>query len=164
MRLAARPADLGKSFGIPVEEVMLVNPTVTLVTGEAVEDLEVHGLRLKAGTIVQVLFRSTGTDPASVEESAVDGRRASEGRPHRGFGGGVHYCLGHFVARKDMAVPVPLLARKMPRAEADGRGLWLPVSGDTGAIRFPLRFQPPGRPVLRADRCRLREGPPAATA
>jgi cytochrome P450 len=62
--------------------------------------------------------------------------------PHLGFGSGVHHCLGHFVARTDMAVALPLLARRMPDAVPDGPGEWLPVSGNTGPVRFPIRFRP----------------------
>jgi hypothetical protein len=29
----------------------------------------------------------------------------------------------------------------MPEVEADGPGEWLPVSGNTGPVRFPLRFR-----------------------
>ena len=60
---------------------------------------------------------------------------------HSGFGGGVHHCLGHFVARTDMSVALPLLARRMPDLEADGPGECLPMSGNTGPIHFPLRFR-----------------------
>ena len=44
--------------------------------------------------------------------------------------------------RTDMSVALPLLAQRMPEIEADGPGEWLPVSGNTGAISFPLRFRP----------------------
>ena len=39
----------------------------------------------------------------------------------------------------------PLLARRMPDARADGAGDWMPVSGNTGARRFPIRFTPGSR-------------------
>ena len=52
----------------------------------------------------------------------------------------MHHCLGHFVARTDMSVALPLLAQRMPDIAADGPGEWLPVSGNTGPVRFPLRF------------------------
>ena len=35
----------------------------------------------------------------------------------------------------------PLLAQRMPDAECDGPGQWLPVSGNTGALSFPIRFR-----------------------
>jgi hypothetical protein len=39
-----------------------------------------------------------------------------------------------------MAVALPLLAQRMPDAQPDGPGTWLPVSGNTGALSFPIRF------------------------
>ena len=124
-----------------VEEVMRVNPTVTWVTREAIEDVDLNGLRLPAGSIVQVLSHSAGTDPSAVPAPGFDITRASQRLPHLGFGGGVHHCLGHFVARTDMAVALPLLAARMPGAVADGPGEWLPVSGNTGALSFPVHFR-----------------------
>jgi len=135
--LAERP-DLGPAA---VEEVMRVNPTVTWVTREAIEDVDLDGLHVPAGGIVQVLSHAAGTDPRAVREPAFD-ITATDRVPHHGFGAGIHHCLGHFVARTDMAVALPLLARRMPEARPDGPGEWLPVSGNTGAIRFPIRFRP----------------------
>jgi cytochrome P450 len=135
--LAERP-DLG---GAAVEEVMRVNPTVTWVTREAIEDVDLFGLSIPAGGIVQVLSHAAGTDPRTMGGDVSFDITATDRPLHSGFGGGVHHCLGHFVARTDMSVALPLLARRMPDIEADGRGEWLPVSGNTGPIRFPLRFR-----------------------
>jgi cytochrome P450 len=132
--LGQRP-ELGRNA---VEEVMRVNPTVTWITREAVEDVELHGVHLPRGSIVQLLSHATGTDPRAMAETGFD--VTSERPMHMGFGGGVHHCLGHFVARIDMAIALPLLAMRMPNAVPDGPGEWLPVSGNTGAIRFPIRF------------------------
>ncbi|QIG46257.1 cytochrome P450 [Nocardioides anomalus] len=134
--LAADPS-LGANA---VEEVMRVNPTVTWVTREALEDLTFHGLDIPRGGIVQVLSHSAGTDPRAVPDPAFD--ITQQRPPHHGFGAGIHHCLGHFVARTDMAVALPLLARRMPDARPDGPGEWLPVSGNTGAVRFPISFTP----------------------
>ncbi|MDN4171739.1 cytochrome P450 [Nocardioides sp. SOB77] len=136
-RLLAERPELGRNA---VEEVMRVNPTVTWVTREAVEDVDLHGLRIPAGGIVQVLSHSAGTDPRAVPGPAFD--ITAERPPHHGFGAGIHHCLGHYVARTDMAVALPLLARRMPDAVPDGPGRWLPVSGNTGALSFPVRFTP----------------------
>jgi cytochrome P450 len=134
--LAERP-ELG---GAAVEEVMRVNPTVTWVTREAIEDVDLFGLAIPAGGIVQVLSHAAGTDHRAMGDNPSFDISAT-GRPlHSGFGGGVHHCLGHFVARTDMSVALPLLAQRMPGIEADGPGEWLPVSGNTGPVRFPLRF------------------------
>ena len=86
-----------------------------------------------------MLSHAAGTDPRAMGDDPAFDITATERPLHSGFGGGVHHCLGHFVARTDMSVALPLLARRMPDIEADGPGEWLPVSGNTGPIRFPLR-------------------------
>lgn len=134
-RLLGEQPDLGASA---VEEVMRVNPTVTWVTRQAIEDVDFRGLQIPRGGIVQVLSHSAGTDPLAMPDPSFDIREHRP--PHLGFGAGIHHCLGHFVARTDMAVALPLLARRMPDARPDGPGHWLPVSGNTGAIEFPIRF------------------------
>jgi len=136
-RLLGERPELGERC---VEEVMRVNPTVTWVTREAVEDVDLHGLLVPKGGVVQVLSHAAGTDPRAMPDPAFDITQVRT--PHLGFGSGVHHCLGHFVARTDMAVALPLLARRMPDAVPDGPGEWLPVSGNTGPVRFPIRFTP----------------------
>ena len=133
--LLGQRADLGASA---VEEVMRVNPTVTWVTREAIEDVEFQGLTIPRGGIVQMLSHSAGTDPSAMPDPSFD--ITQQRPPHHGFGAGMHHCLGHFVARTDMAIALPLLARRMPDAVPDGPGEWLPVSGNTGALKFPMRF------------------------
>ena len=44
-----------------------------------------------------------------------------------------------------MAVALPILAARMPDARPDGPGEWLPMSGNTGAIRYPIAFTPTPR-------------------
>ncbi len=134
--LAQRP-DLGRNA---VEEVMRVNPTVTWVTREAVTDLTFQGVDIPRGGIVQLLSHAAGTDPRAMPDPSFD--ITAERVPQLGFGGGVHHCLGHWVARTDMAVALPLLARRLPDARPDGAGQWLPVSGNTGPVRFPVAFTP----------------------
>jgi cytochrome P450 len=136
--LAAQP-ELGARA---VEEVMRVNPTVTWVTREALEDVDLNGLHVPKGGIVQVLSHAIGTDPSQMGQDPGFDLRVEDRPLHSGFGGGIHHCLGHFVARTDMAVALPLLAQRMPDAVPDGPGEWLPVSGNTGPVRFPIRFTP----------------------
>lgn len=136
-RLLGERPDLG---GQAVEEVMRVNPTVTWVTREAVEDVDYQGLHIPRGGIVQMLSHASGTDPRAVPDPSFDITQVRT--PHLGFGSGVHHCLGHFVARTDMAVALPLLAARMPDAVPDGPGEWMPVSGNTGPLTFPIRFTP----------------------
>ncbi|MET7339050.1 cytochrome P450 [Nonomuraea sp. NPDC005650] len=133
--LADRP-DLG---GKAVEEVMRVNPTVRWVTREALEDFTFEGLDLAAGTTVHLYSESAGTDPR-VFPAGFD--ITADRKPHYGFGGGAHHCLGHFVARSDMSEALPLLARRMRDIRLLPGSEWLPDSGNTGPVTLPIGFTP----------------------
>ncbi|UYM04906.1 cytochrome P450 [Solicola gregarius] len=134
-RLLAERPELGKAA---VEEVMRVNPTVTWVTREALEDFTFQDIDIEAGTTIHLFSESAGTDPR-VMAGGFD--ITAERPPHFGFGGGAHHCLGHFVARSDMSEALPLLARRLLEPRIDGDATWLPLSGNTGPTRLPLSFQ-----------------------
>jgi cytochrome P450 len=137
-RLLAERPDLGPAA---VEEVMRVRPTTTWVTREATADFPFDGLEIKAGTTIHLFCEAAGTDPRACGDAGFD--ITAPGRPpHFGFGGGVHYCLGHLLARTDMSVALPLLARRLRRPRVCGEAVWLPCSGNTGPARLPVAFDP----------------------
>jgi cytochrome P450 len=136
-RLLAAHPELGAKA---VEEVMRVNPTVTWVSREALEDFTFEGLDIAAGTTVHLFSQSAGTDPRAFPDGGFDIQ--AERKPHFGFGGGAHHCLGHFVARCDMSEALPLLARRLTDPRLDGEAEWLPDSGNTGPVRLPITFAP----------------------
>lgn len=125
-----------------VEEIMRVRPTVTWVTREATEDFEFDGLPIAAGTTIHLFSESAGTDPGAFGEHAGFDITAEERARHFGFGGGRHYCLGHFIARGDMGEALALLARRLPHLDHDGEPVFLPDSGNTGPVTLPIRFDP----------------------
>ena len=127
--------------GGAVEEVMRVNPTTTWVTREAIADFTFGGLAIKAGTTIHLLCASAGTDPAASQDIGFDITAAGR-PPHLAFGGGVHYCLGHLVARADMAEALAVLANRLRDPDVSGTAVWLPCSGNTGPVRLPLTFTP----------------------
>ena len=135
--LASRP-DLAKPA---VEEVMRVRPTITWVSREAVADLTYNGVMIPKGTTLHLLSGAAGTDEM-VFEPGFDITAAR--KRHYGFGGGIHHCLGHAIARSDMEVALTVLPRRMKRPVPDGPGTWLPDSGNTGPISLPIRFEPRG--------------------
>jgi len=139
-RLLAERPELG---GKAVEEVMRVNPTVTWVTREALEDFTFEGLNIAAGTTVHLFSQSAGTDPRAFGAQSFD--ITAERKPHYGFGGGAHHCLGHFVARSDMSEALPLLARRLTDLRPVGEPSWLPDSGNTGPVTLPIAFTPAPR-------------------
>ncbi len=134
-RLLAERPELGAKA---VEEVMRVNPTVRWVSREALVTFEFEGLTIEQGTTVHLYSESAGTDPRAFGEPSFD--ITAERKPHFGFGGGAHHCLGHFVARSDMSEALPLLARRMPHVRFGGEATWLSDSGNTGPLSLPVAF------------------------
>jgi cytochrome P450 len=133
-RLAERP-ELAEGA---VEEIMRLNPTVTWVTREAVEDFTFQGLEIAQGTTIHLFSQSAGSDPRVFENPGFDPE--AERPRHFGFGGGRHHCIGHFVARMDMSEALRLLAQRLRDPHVDGEVKSLPRSGNTGPIELPIAF------------------------
>ena len=113
---------------------MRVRPTTTWVTREALADFTFDGLDIEAGTTIHLFSESAGTEIGAFDITAT--RRP----PHFGFGGGIHYCLGHYVARADMATALTVLAGRLGDPRPAGEAAWLPDSGNTGPVRLPISF------------------------
>src|SRR5689334_1723840 len=144
-RLLGEHPELGAAA---VEEVMRVRPTTTWVTREALDDFSFDGLDIEAGTTIHLFCASAGTDGVLAGGGEFD--ITVTGRPpHFGFGGGIHYCLGHYVARADMATALTVLARRCEDPRPAGEASWLPDSGNTGPVRLPIAFS--GRPPAVPD-------------
>jgi cytochrome P450 len=124
-----------------VEEVMRMRPTTTWVTREALDDIEFKGVRIAKGTTVHIFAESAGTDPA-VFSNELD--ITQERKSHYGFGAGPHHCMGHFIARADMAEAFRLLSQRLTGLAYDADPVWLPDSGNTGPVSLPIGFKARG--------------------
>lgn len=122
-----------------LDEGLRVNPTTTWVTREANEDFSYRGLDIAKGTTVHLFTQTSGTDPRAYPDGTID-IESTDRAAHHTFGGGVHHCLGHYIARADMSVALPILAQHMTDIRSAGGDEWLPDSGNTGPIRFPITF------------------------
>ena len=135
-KLAANPALARQA----VEEVMRVNPTITWVSREAAEDIQYRELTIEKGTTVHLLTIPAGSDPHKVDQAEFDIEK--ERPPHFGFGGGMHHCIGHLVARLDMTEAFIALAARLPEMRVSREAAYLPDSGNTGPTHMPITFLP----------------------
>lgn len=133
--LAQRP-ELAKAA---LEEVLRVNPTTRWVTREVIEDFEHGGVEFGAGTTVHLFTHTSGSDERAYPNPEVD-ITVEDRKPHFTFGGGIHHCLGHYIARADMSQALPILASRITNLSCPGDDTWLPDSGNTGPIELPLTF------------------------
>jgi cytochrome P450 len=125
-----------------VEEVMRHTPVVFGAFRIAVEDVQLEGVAIPAGTTVIASTASANRDPAVYP----DPERFDITRDHPEqmltFGGGIHYCLGVHLAKAELAQALIVLAKRMPAIRRTGPAPWKPVFGVSGPITLPVQFDP----------------------
>jgi cytochrome P450 len=101
--------------GLAVEEFLrFVSPVQFSKPRYVRRDVEIEGVRLKKGDRVMVMLAAANMDPA-VHENAE--RLDLERKPNRhiSFGTGIHFCLGHQLARIEAACALEALFTRWPR-------------------------------------------------
>ncbi|HZT66846.1 MAG TPA: cytochrome P450 [Acidimicrobiales bacterium] len=111
-------------------------PRVTL------EDIELHGVTIPAGTFVTLLSGVANHDPTILERpDELDiTREVPAGFNLLTFGGGPHYCLGANLARAELQEALRLAAPALRDLALDGEPEWREPFGIWGPRRLPLRW------------------------
>jgi cytochrome P450 len=123
-----------------VEETMRHSPIVCAMLRTVVEDVELGGVVLPAGTLIVVNTFAANRDTAVYDDpDRLDITR--EGAPAiLTFGGGAHYCLGANLARLELAEALKVLGRRMPDPRRTGPAPWKPMMGMSGPASLPIEF------------------------
>jgi cytochrome P450 len=134
-----------------VEEVVRVAPTVPLTARVATEDLEVDGVTIPANSHLALCLAAGNTDPTAFGAAPDQFDITASRRQPLTFGAGLHYCLGAYLARVEMAEALPLLARRLGPIEPDGDPAWRPAIGIAGPVKLPIRFRRGATSRMSAD-------------
>lgn len=123
-----------------VEETTRHSPIACGTLRLVVEDAELGGYLFPAGTMVLVNTAAANRDPAVYHDpDRVDITR--EGAPPiLTFGGGVHYCLGANLARREIAEALNVLAQRLPNPRTAGPVPWKPMVSLSGPMSLPIEF------------------------
>jgi cytochrome P450 len=123
-----------------VNELIRHSPITFVTLRTAIEDVELAGVKIPAGTLVVVNTGAANRDPAVCDDpDRLDIRRMGS-PPIQTFGGGMHYCLGANLARLELADALAVMTRRMPNARRTGPAPWKPVSALGGPITLPIEF------------------------
>lgn len=125
--------------GTAVDEIMRITPTVPNAPRLVGEDLDFGDLHLPQGTYVQLLLASANRDPAVFGDRALDIERELPAA-HLAFGGGMHRCLGMWLARAELSEALPILARRLPNLALAEAPTWKPSLGIFGPLTLPVTF------------------------
>jgi cytochrome P450 len=121
-----------------VEELLRYQPPVQMVPNRsALEDIDIAGTTIPAGSAVTLLPAAGNRDPSVF----ADPDRFDPDRPelqHLGFGGGIHYCFGSPLARLEVQIALSALARRLqnPRLIEDP-----PPYRPSPVLRGPLHLR-----------------------
>ncbi len=123
-----------------VEELMRHSPVIFATMRKAVEDVELGGVRVPAGTLVIVNTAAANRDPAVYDDpDRLDITREGPATMLT-FGGGIHYCLGAHLARLELAEALRVITQRMPNPHRAGPAPWKPLVGITGPTTLPIEF------------------------
>ena len=123
-----------------VEETMRHSPIAGAALRTALEDVELAGVVIPAGTLVIANTAAANRDPAVYDDpDRLDITR--EGAPAmQTFGAGMHYCLGANLARLELAEALSVMTQRMPNARRTGPAPWKPLTGLSGPATLPIEF------------------------
>jgi cytochrome P450 len=131
--------DPGLAMGA-VEETMRHSPIACGTLRLVVEDAELDGYLFPAGTMILVNTAAANRDPAVYDDPARVDITRGEAPPILTFGGGVHYCLGANLARREIAEALNVLAQRMLNPRTAGPAPWKPMVSLSGPKSLPIEF------------------------
>ncbi|MDX6231911.1 MAG: hypothetical protein QOH68_879 [Nocardioidaceae bacterium] len=132
-RLVADPELIANT----VEEVLRFETPVQFTWRVALEDIELRDRTLERGRIAFACLASANHDPAKfgVDASVFDITRAAASEAVA-FGGGMHFCLGAPLARREAVSVIGQFVQRYPHAELAGPA----ERHDRVNFRSPLRL------------------------
>jgi cytochrome P450 len=123
-----------------VEETMRHSPIAWGTLRVALEDVELSGVMIPAGTLVVANTASANRDPAVYDHPDRLDITREGAAPMQTFGAGMHYCLGASLARLELAEALAVITRRMPNACRTGPAPWKPLTGLSGPTTLPIQF------------------------
>jgi cytochrome P450 len=123
-----------------VEETMRHSPIAGGTLRLVVDDVELDGYLFPAGTMVLMNTFAANRDPSVYDDpDRVDITR--DGAPAiLTFGGGVHYCLGANLARREIAEALNVLTGRLRNPRIAGPVPWKPIVSLSGPKSLPIEF------------------------
>lgn len=104
---------------LAVEELLRYDSPTPLFERWVLSEAEVGGHPLHQGQEVALLYASGNRDPGRFDDPDTL-RLDRDPNPHLSFGLGIHYCLGAPLARLELGIALPALARRFPNLQLVG--------------------------------------------
>ena len=113
-------------LGAFIEEVLRYEPPFRGHYRHVVNDTELCGVELRAGTRLLLLWGAANRDPSHFEDPEEFKLNRPAGKGHITFGKGIHFCVGAALARSEAKIVLGQLLRHTSNITAADIGQWLP--------------------------------------
>jgi cytochrome P450 len=123
-----------------VEETMRHSPSMCSTVRSVTDDVTIDEYTFPAGTFILVNTYAANRDCAVYDDPTRFDIAREDPPPILTFGGGVHYCLGANLARRELAEALKILARRLPNPRRIGSPPWKPLLGMSGPTSLPMQF------------------------
>ncbi len=112
-RWEALCADISLAEGT-VEEALRMESPVQGLFRVTTREVELGGAKIPEGAQLQLLYAAGNRDEAEFKKSAVFDMTRENSASHLAFGGGVHFCLGASLARRESRIALETLVQRIP--------------------------------------------------
>jgi cytochrome P450 len=102
-----------------VEETLRWEGPVNMTVRTAKKDLELRGVKIPEGSLIQVITGIANRDPELYPDPDKFDLMRTQTRPHIAFAAGPHVCLGQHLARLEMARALNILLDRLPKLRLD---------------------------------------------
>jgi cytochrome P450 len=123
-----------------VEETMRHSPSMCSTVRSVTDDVAIGEYTFPAGTFILVNTYAANRDFAVYDDPTRFDITRDEPPAILTFGGGVHYCLGANLARRELAEALKILAQRLPNPRRAGSAPWKPLLGMSGPTSLPIEF------------------------
>ena len=125
------------------EEVLRTLSPVQVLFRKAAEDIEIGGVAIPEGSIVEVRYGAANRDPKQYSKPGVIDLERAHAQSHLAFGAGPHLCIGNQLARGELSLAFQALTRRLKNFRAS-RGEdsyhWMTSYIAHGPDRLWMRF------------------------
>ena len=118
-RLCAILRDNPDQFGAFAEEIVRLATPLPFIGRITTKAVTIAGVTIPAGSVVRLCLASANVDESGKPSVTVTDEGKIRPKPHWGFGGGVHRCLGAALARMELTVVVAQWLRAVPDFELE---------------------------------------------
>ncbi|MGO9158409.1 cytochrome P450 [Mycobacterium sp.] len=124
-----------------LEEVLRYEPPFRGHYRHVVNDTELCGVELPAGSRLLLLWGAANRDPSHFEDPGQFRLDRPAGKSHIAFGKGTHFCVGAALARLEAKIVLGQLLERTSNIEAAETGRWLPSLLVRRLERLQLAYQ-----------------------